>query len=330
MAEPRVSVAMSVYNNAPYLAEAIESILAQTFGDFEFLIVNDGSRDGSAEIIDAYAARDPRVRPIHQPNQGLIASLNRLLAEARAPWIARMDGDDVAMPERFARQLAFLDANPDYGVVGTSTHDIDEHGRLRENHDYHPLNHDAFLAALDGGPLLCHPSVMMGRDLVRAAGGYRRAYKHCEDYDLWLRLAPATKLCSIPDRLLHYRRSGTQVSTVHTLDQQVNAAIAYIAYREREAGRPDPTGALEALPPIDCLDALFGRAGAAREVRAKVAPGILYSEHALRDQGFELLLRYVREGGDRTGLWRTAGRLVKIGAPARAARLAAALAVVPV
>lgn len=323
--EPRISVAMAVYNNAPFLAEAIESILGQSFGDFEFLIVNDGSNDGSGDIIDAYAARDARVRPIHQANRGLVASLNRMIEEARAPLIARMDGDDISLPLRFERQIAFMEANPDYGVVGTSTHDIDERGKLSLNIDYHPLDHDSFVAALEGGPLLCHPSVMMRRDLIRAAGGYRAAFRHCEDYDLWLRLAGVTKICTIPDRLLHYRRSAAQVSSHHAYEQLTGAAVAYAAYKERAVGRPDPTEGLERLPPLDGLDALFGRPGLAREVRARVAPNLVYSKRALLGEGFRLLIDHVREGGDTTGLWRTAGRLIKFGAPLRAARLALAL-----
>lgn len=326
MAEPRISVAMSVYNNAPFLAEAIESILGQTFGDFEFLIVDDGSRDGSGAIIDAYAARDPRIRAIHQENRGLVASLNRLIDEARAPLIARMDGDDIALPERFERQVAFLDAHPDHGVVGTCTDDIDEAGRITFNRDFHPLDHQSLLAALGHGPVLCHPSVMMRRDVVQAAGGYRSAFVHCEDYDLWLRLADRTQLCSLPDRLLHYRRSAGQISSAHALQQQIGAAVAYLAWRERQAGRPDPTAGLTRLPPVGELDALFGREGVAREVRERVAPNLVYSERALRSGGFDLLLQYVREGGNKRGLWRTAGRLVKLGEPARAARLAAVLA----
>ncbi len=324
--QPRVSVAMAVYNNAPFLAEAIDSILAQTMGDFEFLIVNDGSSDGSAEIIDRYAERDGRIRAIHQANRGLVASLNLMIEEARAPLIARMDGDDISLPARFERQLAFLDANPDYGVVGTSTHDLDEQGRISLNEDFHPLDHDSFLAALETGPWLCHPSVMMRRDVVRAAGGYRGAFRHCEDYDLWLRLSEVTKLCTIPDRLFHYRRSPSQVSSAHVLEQLTGAAIAYAAHREREAGRPDPTEGLDRLPPIDRLDALFGREGVSREVRSKVAPAIVWCERALRGEGFPLLLDHIREGGDRSGLWRTALRLLKLGEPRRAARLAAALA----
>jgi hypothetical protein len=316
---------MSVHNNAPHLAPAIESVLTQSFGDFEMLILNDGSTDGSAAIIDQFAAADPRVRAIHQGNCGLITSLNRLLAEARAPLVARMDGDDIALPERFARQRTFLLERPDYGVVGTRIDIIDDKGRRLANRLDHPTSFEDLLATLEGGPVLCHPSVMMRRDLVLAVGGYRGAYRHCEDYDLWLRLVERTKLCSLPERLLHYRHSLNQVSSRHTVAQQMGAAVAWLAHLERASGRPDPTEGLNEIPPIEKLDDLFGRAGIARAVRAKVAPGIVYSPVALRGDGYKLLVDYVREGGARLGLWRTAARLVKLREPRRALGLAAAL-----
>ena len=100
MSAPSLTVAMSVYNNGPYVGEAIDSILGQSFGDFEFMIVNDGSTDETPAVIDDRAVRDSRIRVIHQENRGFIASLNRLFAEARSPWIARMDGDDISHPER--------------------------------------------------------------------------------------------------------------------------------------------------------------------------------------------------------------------------------------
>jgi glycosyltransferase involved in cell wall biosynthesis len=327
MITPRISVAMSVYNNAPFLAEAIESILGQSFADFEFLILNDGSTDGSGGIIDSFAARDPRVRAIHQPNAGLIVSLNRLLHEARAPLVARMDGDDIALPDRFALQLAFLEAHPEVGVVGTNTRDIDVNGELRDAREAHPLTHQGFLAAMSDGPLLCHPSVMMRSDLVRDVGGYRAAYHHCEDYDLWLRLSSRTHLCSIPERMLHYRRSESQVSNRHVLAQQYGAAVAWQAHLARASGQGDPTEGLTRLPPLDELDRLFGREGVARSVRARIAPNLLYSRLALIGDGYDLLIDHVRDGGPRDGLWRTVARLMTFGAPVRAVRLAAALAV---
>ncbi|HEX8401094.1 MAG TPA: glycosyltransferase [Allosphingosinicella sp.] len=327
MNQPTISVAMSVYNNAPYLASAIESILAQSFADFEFLIVNDGSSDGSAEIIDFHAAKDRRIRPIHQPNRGLVASLNLMLEQARAPLIARMDGDDIALPTRFERQLSFVRANPDHDVVGTWTRDIDGTGAARAHASRdQPTSHEAATAQLETGNPLCHPSVMMRRDTVLGVGGYHAAYRHCEDYDLWLRLSERTRLASIPERLMLYRHSDSQVSSRHILAQTTGAAIAWLAHVERANGRPDPTEQLAELPPLDRLDDLFGRPGVGAAVRAKVAASILHSPLALRNEGYELLLDHVRHGGARAGLWRAAGRLVKFGEPGRALRLAAALA----
>ena len=327
-ATPALSVAMSVYNAERFVDEAIQSIRDQTHTDFEFLILNDGSVDDSQAIIDRHAALDDRITAIHRENRGLVASLNELLDRARAPIVARMDADDIADPERLAKQLAFLNDHPDYGVIGSWTTDIDERGEPYplDGAD-HPVTHREFLDSANGGPLLCHPSATFRLGPVRAIGGYHGAFRHCEDYDLWLRLAGITRLGSLPERLLHYRHTPEQISSRHAVEQQTGAAIAYIAFRERQAGRPDPTATLTRLPPIAELDALFGRAGVAEEVRARVAPNLLYSEAALSSDGYALLLDHVREGGRTQGLWRTVARLAKLGHPARAARLAATLAV---
>ncbi len=323
---PAISVAMSVYNGAAYLPQAIESILAQSFTDFEFLILNDGSTDLSATIIDSYAARDSRIRAIHRKNKGLIVSLNQLVGEARSPIIARMDGDDIAMPNRFAEQYAFLRANPDYGVVSSWTIDIDADGRpYPVSGNDHPTNFDDFLAAIENGPLLCHPSAMFRRDLVLSVGGYHAAFRHCEDYDLWLRLAGVTKLCSLPSRLMQYRHTDTQVSNRHVVEQQIGVAASRFAYRARAAGKPDPTETLTALPPLGDYDRLFADAGATAEARAMVASGILYSPVAMKGEGFDLLLAHIKDGATIAGLPRTILRLVRFGEPLRAARLAAAL-----
>jgi hypothetical protein len=328
MTLPAITVAMSVYNGQRFLAGAIESVLAQTFGDFEFLILDDGSTDATPAIIADYARADPRIRPIIRENRGLVASLNQLLDEARAPLVARMDADDLCHPERFARQIAFLAGNPDYGVVGCWSQDIDElDGPYQVTGPEHPTTHEDFLVAIDRGwPLLCHPAVMYRRDLVRSVGGYHAAFRHCEDLDLWLRLASVTRLCSLPERLIRYRHYPEQVSSRHATEQQTGAAIARLAYAERKAGRPDPTEHLAELPPLEGLDALFGRADVAREVRATVAPQLLYSLAGLRDHGFDLVVDHLREGGRPDGIWRTVVRLVRFGEPARAARLAATLA----
>jgi glycosyltransferase involved in cell wall biosynthesis len=325
MVTPRITVAMSVYNNAPYLAHAIESIVAQTFTDFEFLIVDDGSTDDSAAIIERFARDDSRIRLIRQRNAGLIASLNRIIGEARAPLIARMDGDDIALPERFERQLAFLDAHPDIGVLGTGCTCIDETGKPTIYKFDNVTSPEDVLADLKNGPPLCHPSVVMRRDAVRAVGGYHRAYKHCEDYDLWLRLSEHVQMANLPDRLLLYRQSESQVSNRHAYVQKIGAAIAWEAHVERVAGRPDPTAHLDALPPMSELDTVFGRPGTYKAVREKVALGSVYTPAALRGEGLDLMVEHVRNGGATDGLWRTVMRLFTLGEPARALRLAAVL-----
>lgn len=327
MSPPPISVAMSVYNCERFLDEAITSVRVQTFTDFEFLILDDGSSDASRAIIARHAEEDSRIRPIFRENRGLIVSLNQLLDEARGPLVARMDADDICLAQRFERQFAFLAANPDHGVVGSWSEDIDEFGRPYPlTGPEHPTTHTGFLAAIEAGaPLLCHPAVMFRRDVVRGVGGYHAAFRHCEDLDLWLRLASVTRLANIPERLIRYRHYAGQVSSRHTTEQQIGAAIAHVAYELRQAGRPDPTADLDALPPLDELDALFGREGLASAVRARVAPALLYSHTGLRDHGFDLLCQHLREGGQRQGMWRTVARLVRFGEPRRAARLAAAL-----
>ncbi|MCB2045565.1 MAG: glycosyltransferase [Novosphingobium sp.] len=328
MTNPAISVAMSVYNGERFLADAIRSILAQSFGDFEFLILDDGSTDSSRSIIAGFAASDSRIRPIIRENRGLIASLNQLLEEARAPLIARMDADDISHPERFSRQISFLAGHPDHGVLGTWSQDMDEFGNeyLAPGHE-HPTTHEGVLRALDNDQqVLCHPAVMMRRDIVRSIGGYHAAFRHCEDLDLWLRLASVTRIANIPERLIRYRHYAAQVSSRHAVEQQIGAAIARAAYEERKADRPDPTESLERLPPIAELDALFGRPGITRKTRERVARSLLYSPVAMRGEGFDLLIQHLRDGGSVNGMWRTVARLVRFGEPTRALRLAAVLA----
>lgn len=325
---PQLTVAMSVYNGERFLAEAIDSVLGQSFADFEFLIVDDGSSDRTAAILRDYARADPRVRAIVRENRGLVASLNEMLQAAQAPVVARMDADDICRPDRFARQMAFLTAHPDHGVVGSWSEDMGEHGEplFRTGCD-HPLTHEEMLRAIvEGRHVICHPAVMFRRDVVLSVGGYHGAFRHCEDYDLWLRLASVTRMANIPERLVRYRRYDGQVSARHATEQQIGTAVARLAWHEREAGRPDPTADLKRLPPIEDLDALFGREGVSRAVREQVALGLVYSASAMKDGGFELLVQHLRDGGRRQGMWRTVVRLLRFGEPARALRLAKTLA----
>jgi glycosyltransferase involved in cell wall biosynthesis len=251
IAQPaRVSVLLPIYNGAPFLAEAIASILAQSFRDFEVIAINDGSLDASGEILDRKAQADDRVTALHQANAGVIATLNRGLALARGEFIARMDADDVAHPERFARQVAFLDIHPDVAAVGCSVTLIDEGGKRIRDVDY-PGTPEAVAAFLEIGSALAHPAVMMRREIVRELGGYRAAYRHAEDYDLWLRLAERHRLANLPERLLLYRQHAAKLSFSFPIEQALATTIALLAARCRRAGKPDPTEGLKALAPQD-------------------------------------------------------------------------------
>ena len=218
---PRLSVLMSVYNGRPHLAAAVDSILAQTFAGFEFLIVDDGSTDGSGEMLESYARRDPRIRLFRRENRGLARSLNELIAESRGVYLARMDADDVSRPERFARQVARLDAEPGIDVLGGFARFIDE-GTRPIIDTQAPTGHDEIDACnLVGRTALVHPTVVMRRAAVEAVGGYDPAYDGAEDLDLWLRMAERGRLANLDALVLDYRMLGTSVSGSKRSEQAV-------------------------------------------------------------------------------------------------------------
>jgi glycosyltransferase involved in cell wall biosynthesis len=203
---------MPVHNGARYLAEAVDSILGQTFADFEFLILDDGSTDSTPALLARRAAGDSRIRVVSRPNRGLTASLNELLAQARGEFIARMDADDVALPERFARQVEFLEGNPGVVCVGGATLMIDGEGRFLTV--ISPPADDAAIqsAALAGHGAITHPSAMMRRTALEAVRGYDDNYPAAEDLDLWLRLGEVGKLANLPTPVLKYRLHANSIS----------------------------------------------------------------------------------------------------------------------
>lgn len=324
----RLSVVMSVYNDAPFVERAVASILQQTWADFEFIIIDDGSTDGSTDILRRLAAGDARITLVEQENRGLVASLNRGFAMASGDLIARMDGDDESLPNRFDRQLAFLDKYRDHGVIGAQTVNIDQDGNVVRLTNRYPRSHEALLAALETQLLINHPSAIIRKSVFDRIGGYRAVYRHCEDYDLWLRMSEVTKLCSVDEVLHRYRVNPGQVTVRHLLEVALGAAIAWEAHHERQHGRPDPTAGLSHLPDVDHLDDLdriFAEPGVARRVRAQVAPKLLYSVPALVAGGATLLCRYVADGGSRPPVTRALVRLVRHGQLRTAGRLAAGL-----
>ena len=203
---PRLSVTMAVHDAESYLAAALESIQRQTFTDFELIAVDDGSRDGSRAILERHAASDPRLRVIARPHEGIVATRNVALAAAQCELVAVMDADDVAHPERFARQVAYLRSHPEILALGTGVEIIDPEGcpirRLQV-----PLDHAAIDAALmrGRGEALVHPSVMFRREAMLAASGYREGCDSVEDLELCLRLAERGRLANLPETLLQYR-----------------------------------------------------------------------------------------------------------------------------
>lgn len=223
--DPLVSVVMAVHNEGPYLRDAVQSILDQTFGDFEFIIVNDGSTDGSKQVLENFAGRDDRIRLVHQDNRGLIASLNRGLYLARGTYIARMDGDDVSHPERFKKQVHCLDTTPEVGVVGTQIQRIDSEGRPNGNWSL-PTDPDLIAWKLLFHNYLCHPTVMMRRSLLEDLGGYAEWATHAEDYELWTRVVLQSQLVNLPDPLHKLRRHGDSITATKREEQVRNCAEA--------------------------------------------------------------------------------------------------------
>lgn len=221
---PRVSVLMPVYNGERYLRKAVESILNQTFTDFEFIIVDDGSTDNTWQILQGYVANEPRIVLVrNETNIGLAGSLNKGLGLARGEYISRMDADDVSLPERLAAQVAFLDEHPEVGVVGCAVHLIDADGSPMRVRRY-PTMHGSILWALCFHTPLAHPTVVFRKAVVERVGGYDAASLANEDRDLWQRLSSVTRFANLPQVYLLYRRHPDKVSRRYAEVQARNSA----------------------------------------------------------------------------------------------------------
>jgi glycosyltransferase involved in cell wall biosynthesis len=204
MSHPEISVVMPVYNAAAYLEEAVRSILGQTFRDFEFIIINDGSTDATASILKRYAGLDSRIRLYHQENQGMMSALNRGCQLARGQYIARMDADDVSLPQRLQRQLEYLEGHPEIGIVGTWIFNIDESGSVRGTW-CPPTNPKLLKWTNFFGVCVSHSTVLMRRQVIEKLGFYRPDAVHAEDVDLWLRASSITEFGNVPEVLGKYR-----------------------------------------------------------------------------------------------------------------------------
>jgi glycosyltransferase involved in cell wall biosynthesis len=217
---PKISVIMSVYNGGKYLREAIESILNQTFTDFEFIIVNDGSTDNSLEIILSYT--DERIRIINnEKNIGLTKSLNKALKVARGEYIARQDADDVSLPNRFEEQIKYLKKHPEVVLLGTIAYLIDKNGKIigKKVALAKPSLKDLFKVNQFN-----HGSVMFKKEIVNQLGGYNELIRYSQDYELWLRIAKLYDVRNLTQLLYKLRSHDSNIrlanleeSTLHHL-----------------------------------------------------------------------------------------------------------------
>lgn len=222
----KISVVMSVYNGEKYLKQAVRSILSQTYKDFEFIIINDGSTDSSSVILGELARQDSRVRLVSRENKGLIYSLNEGVKLAQGEYIARMDADDISMPERLEKQLKYAE-NEGLAVCGTWAEGIDSLGNKINSLSYPPSMDRVKVFTLLHNPFI-HPSVMFKKEVFEKVGNYKKFFKHIEDYELWTRIVFRYKAGNIPEILLSYRIHDEQITNKHQLTMILKGVLARI------------------------------------------------------------------------------------------------------
>jgi glycosyltransferase involved in cell wall biosynthesis len=238
---PQVSVVMSVYNGGRFSAEAIDSILRQTFADFELIIIDDASTDDTAAILASYG--DPRIRRIkNTENLGLTRSLNLGISLAKGFYIARHDADDISEPDRLRQQVAFLRSHTGVGLVGTNYHIIDTRGQVLETVRL-PATDRELRARIVQGNIFCHGSVMFRRDVLDVVGGYHEGFPVTQDYDLWLRLAEHSEIANLNAVLYHFRFASGTISR-----KKRGAQLSYRQLAKALAEQRRSTGTEQAIP----------------------------------------------------------------------------------
>lgn len=218
MNSPQVTVLMSVYNSEKYVRESVSSILAQTFTDFEFVIINDGPTDSSMDIIKSF--NDERVKIVeNEENIGLTKSLNKGLDIAKGKYVARIDADDIAEPNRLELQVAELESDSNVGLVSSWRKMISEAGEIinTDKVDYTP--EDIFYT-LHFRNCIIHSAATFRAELVKGLGGYSEKWRHGQDFDLWVRLSKLARIVQIPEYLIQVRKASTSISATKYDDQQ--------------------------------------------------------------------------------------------------------------
>jgi hypothetical protein len=296
MSTPPVSVVMSVFNGQAFLEEAIESILSQTFRDFEFLVIDDGSTDATAEILARYASRDARVRIFRHENRGRAESLNIGIGFARGKYVARMDADDVALPYRFDEQIDFMERHPGVGLLGGAVELINAAGKTIDTMQPPLLDSEIRSVMLRYNPM-CHPAVVMRREVAVSSGGYRKALLDADDYDLWLRMGERSELANLGKVILQYRIHANQVSVRGMRHQALCALAARAAASLRRSGSPDPLTSVEEVN-MQLLDTL---GVSTEEIEELLIDGHMYWVDVLTRSDPGAALPHIKE------LWKLSG-----------------------
>jgi glycosyltransferase involved in cell wall biosynthesis len=237
---PRISVVLPAYNAQRFILKSVNSVLSQTFADFECIIIDDGSTDRTASMIGSLARRDPRVKQLAVPHGGIVAALNAGVTVARGEFIARMDADDVCLPARFARQVEFLDAHPDYVAVGSKVMLTDPYDSSLWEIDVQSEHEEIDKDLMRGnGWALFHPTALIRRKALLQVGAYRPEYQWSEDIDLFLRLSEIGKLANLQEALLRYRQHFSSVNrTKLEIQLRRSEAVLTEAYRRRGLTAP--------------------------------------------------------------------------------------------
>lgn len=238
---------MPVYNGARFLRPAIESVLRQPRGDFEFLIIDDGSTDETPDILTEYAREDTRIRVHRISHAGRSAAANCGWRQARAEFIARLDADDLALPERLELQLQFLSRNDDVALLGGSALLINEQGKVFGEDEVQTADCE-LRQELELWCPFYHSTVMFRKLAVEAVGGYRLGLEQSEDYDLWRRVSERYTVANLSEFIGKYRISLRQGSAAYARAQAIALVAGRAAARDRREGRPDR---LEAMTQFD-------------------------------------------------------------------------------
>jgi glycosyltransferase involved in cell wall biosynthesis len=250
MGTPRVTVVMPAYNAAQFIDEAINSIRGQTLTDWEMIVVDDGSTDATKDIAEGHAAEDRRIRVIYQANAGQAAANNRAIPEARGEYIARMDADDVSLPERLLRQTAFLDENPTMAAVGSGVDLIDDSGRRGGRMSFHFTPDEVRCALLvHKQACLLNPTVMFRRKVWLEVGGERPCFMSAHDNDLWLRIAEQHPVAILSECYVWYRVHQANISLTAVESQGLCLLAAIRVSELRREKKVDLVG--DRVAPID-------------------------------------------------------------------------------